>query len=138
MDQFTLDQFSLDKLLDEFSNGWVLLDENSANPHERVRELRERPVARSRALPASATTTLSTRVCADARPAGRHGRVLREHFESVVAGLRDVERHDAVVLVADQCAREHLCTWSGDTSPNYHLAKCHYAKYNLAKYSVAK
>ena len=23
---------------------------------------------------------------------------------------------------------------SGDTTPNYHLAKCHYAKYDLAKY----
>ena len=31
MDQFTLDQFPLDQLLDQFSNGRVLLDEYSAN-----------------------------------------------------------------------------------------------------------
>ena len=31
MDQFTLDQFPLDQLLDQFSNGRVLLDEYSPN-----------------------------------------------------------------------------------------------------------
>ena len=40
MDQFTLDQFPLDQLLDQYSNGRVLLDEYSANRDKLIQKLK--------------------------------------------------------------------------------------------------
>ena len=39
MDQITLDQFPMDQLLDQFSNGRVLLDEYSRNVPDEVEDL---------------------------------------------------------------------------------------------------
>ena len=83
--------------------GWYVID---LWPYECARELRERSIARTARV---RHYKHAPHVCAEARPAGRHGRVVREHLESVLAGLRHVQRDNTLALLAHHSAREHLC-----------------------------